>query len=375
MLADYRPQLTDLLRCWRIQLGELPINQQLRIMKFRIKALLIWHILLGFLLSYSDVIDGKWEYIMKIIGQSKFFFIFITTLIISFLYALSTYWMLFKFYKRKHISFIVFGIVLGSCSAITLRYLVQEKLQLILLGFSNYKVGTTFSYYVIDNIYYAIIYTAFGAVFFFVQYAQYKEVARQELLVVNQQSELALLRSQVNPHFLFNTLNNIYTLVYQKSDRALIALEQMTDLLRYGLYEQQEKVQMGKEVDALQSLINLEKMRFAYPVQVDFQVDEQVNLYKIAPFLLLPLVENAFKHGDFRGEASALSIQLTADSEWLIFSVKNAIGKQQKDQVGGIGLDNVRKRLQLIYEEHYQFDIEENDTNFEVTLKLALLVC
>lgn len=344
-------------------------------MKFRLKQLILWHIGLCVLFIYQEFFKGGIDHIISIASSPKHYVVFLTTLIAFFLYPLSTYWILFRYYKRKPIILLLFGMLCSSLIAIRFRYILQEDIQQALIGFGNYNPHTTFHYYLLDNVYYAIVFSTFGAIFFFVQYSQHKELSQKELIVQNKQSELTLLRSQVNPHFLFNTLNNIYTLVYQKSDQALSALEQMTELLRYALYEQKEKVLIAKELQAIQSFINLEKIRFGYPINIELDIDEQVQQLKIAPFILIPFIENAFKHGNLKHPTQALTIQLNIDNAWLNFKVSNEISDQQKDSIGGIGLENVQKRLDIIYGPDHQLVINRQDHHFITTLKIALSAC
>ena len=178
-------------------------------------------------------------------------------------------------------------------------------------------------------------------------------------------TELIYLQSQVNPHFLFNTLNNIYSLVHRKSDKALPALDKLTAILRYSLYEKEEKISIEKELENIRNFIQLEEMRYSYPLNIDFKVTGNIVNFRLPPFLLLPLVENAFKHGDMK---SPLIIHLEIDDETLAFKVKNSIRIKQKDRLGGIGLENIEKRLNLIYGELHHLNIIQDELSFEVRL-------
>lgn len=195
-----------------------------------------------------------------------------------------------------------------------------------------------------------------------------------ELEIQNQSSELALLRNQFNPHFLFNTLNNIHTLITKDSDKAADALMRLSDILRYMLYETNtELVPLEKEIEYIQSFIELQKLRLTNPKNVTFQLNSTINGYLIAPMLLIPFIENAFKHSE-KGKISApVSIKLEANAKTLIFELSNPIREKNEeslDTAGGIGLKNVKRRLELLYPNMHTLSISTNDNMFYVHLTL-----
>lgn len=205
---------------------------------------------------------------------------------------------------------------------------------------------------------------------------QKEEIAKQakrlkvDMDIQHQESELALLRTQVNPHFLFNTLNNIYSLVYQKSSEAPEALMKLSDIMRYMLYETaSDKVLLEKEIKYLQSFIDLQILRLKSKELVHFEITGDPSGKIIAPMLLIPFVENAFKHGDKTVSNPGIIIKLDCKPKSLSFTVLNTkrIGGS-KDCVGGIGLMNVRRRLDLIYHQKYSLDILDGENKFEINL-------
>jgi len=191
---------------------------------------------------------------------------------------------------------------------------------------------------------------------------------------VNQKqiSELALLRSQVNPHFFFNTLNNIYSLVYQKSDDAPEAVMKLSSIMRYMLYDATtDKVLLEKEIEYLKSFIELEKLRLRNKDFVSIQINGSPDGQTIAPMLLIPFVENAFKHASRSVPAPGILIYLDINPRGIEFQVKNYIRKAQnspKDQLGGIGLNNIHRRLELLYPQKYSLDIISDEDLFVVKL-------
>ncbi len=198
---------------------------------------------------------------------------------------------------------------------------------------------------------------------------------RYELDIQNQTSEQALLRSQINPHFLFNTLNNIYSLVYQKSSSAPEALMKLSDIMRYMLYDTSaDMVFLDKEVQYLRSFIDLHMLRLKNKDFVSFDVIGDPAGKQIAPMLLIAFVENAFKHGNKSVPSPGIQIALNCASNKLRFDVKNYKNTSAaKDSLGGIGLANVKRRLELIYHDKYKLEIHDLDVKFEVNLIISTL--
>jgi len=194
---------------------------------------------------------------------------------------------------------------------------------------------------------------------------------RDELINQRQAGELALLRSQVNPHFLFNTLNSIYSLVYRKSDEAPEAVMKFSSIMRYVLYEAtSESVLLEKEVEYLRSYIELEKLRYKQSGLVSMSIEGKIEGITIAPMLLIPFVENAFKHGSKNHEPD-ITIRLQSEDHLIRFEVVNYVkkGRHAPDgQYSGIGLSNIRRRLELIYPGKYYLSAREENDQFRINL-------
>lgn len=181
-------------------------------------------------------------------------------------------------------------------------------------------------------------------------------------------TELKFLKAQYHPHFLFNALNTIYFKMDDNVGEAKKLIEKFSDLLRYQLYDQQQKVTVRNELDYLEAYIDLQKERMTNRscLQVDF--DNQLNGQKIYPLLLLPLVENAFKYA---GGDNQIHIQAWLESEDLVFEVSNSVGNMSSTtQVGGIGLENLKRRLALLYPGKYKLEFSEKNNKFTVRLRL-----
>lgn len=203
------------------------------------------------------------------------------------------------------------------------------------------------------------------------------EKIRKERENENLKTELSFLRSQVSPHFIFNILNNMVSLARKKSDMLEPSLIELSKLMRYMLYENDdERVSLDREVDYLRSYIALQLLRFGDDVSISFNPPENIGIYRIEPMLLTPFVENAFKHGVGMVENPMINILLEVNAEtgWLDFKVMNSIAPRQdsKDKDSGIGLTNVRRRLELLYKDGYTLDISQTESIFVANLKLKL---
>tara|TARA_R110002020_G_scaffold302256_4_gene517648 strand:+ start:747 stop:1760 length:1014 start_codon:yes stop_codon:yes gene_type:complete len=211
----------------------------------------------------------------------------------------------------------------------------------------------------------------FAMVFFLVRYAQHKEVQQVELQLQNRKAELSFLRSQINPHFLFNNLNNIYALVYEQNPQALSALSELSELLRYMLYESSEMVTLKTELSYIEKYISLQQIRFEQPSLIKLTQQFSDKNANIPTLLLIPFIENAFKHGLISFTECWLDLEIKTDSHGLSFRSSNLIGEKRKDKMGGIGLENVKQRLELLYPQRHLLEITEQDNRFTVSLQLT----
>jgi two-component system LytT family sensor kinase len=186
-------------------------------------------------------------------------------------------------------------------------------------------------------------------------------------------AELAFLKSQINPHFLFNTLNNIYSLAYQQSDKTPAAILKLSEIMRYMLYESNEdKVDLSKEVRYLENYIELQRLRFKNEAYVRLNICGEADHQKIMPLVLISFVENAFKHGIATDEKHPIEISISIEAEKLRFKISNKVNTLNKDETGGIGLINVKRRLDLFYKDHYHLDITNPQDIYTSELLLDL---
>jgi hypothetical protein len=191
------------------------------------------------------------------------------------------------------------------------------------------------------------------------------------------QAELHLLKAQVHPHFLFNTLNNLYALTLNNSPKSPEIVLGLSEILRYMLYEcDLESVPLKKDVEMLENFALLERMRYEERLDFNFTVEGKLENLEIAPLLLLPLVENAFKHGAGEKVGQAwINMELKVDGDLLTFKINNSKPEQSANEIrkGSIGIYNLKKRLDLIYPKAHQLKIFDEEEMFVVILKINLL--
>ena len=204
---------------------------------------------------------------------------------------------------------------------------------------------------------------------------------REFLLNTNKvllENELKYLRSQIQPHFFFNTLNNLYSLTIDKSDKAPDLILKLSDLMKYFLYETGKEYQtLRNEIKHIKDYIDIEKLRYNEELKVTFNVRGAVKKTMIRPLLLIPLVENAFKHGARNSKKNSyINIDLKIDSSDIHFKVENSFTKSTKPikvQVGGIGLLNIKKRLEINYgKENFSLKTYEEKNKYIAELKVKL---
>jgi sensor histidine kinase YesM len=197
---------------------------------------------------------------------------------------------------------------------------------------------------------------------------------KAELINQTKTSELAMLKSQINPHFLFNTLNNLYSLVYKKSDEAPDVVMKLSEIMRYMLYDAMaDRVPLQKEIEYLESYIHLQTIRLHADRFTDYKVNGIIEGKSIPPMLLIPFVENAFKHGKKNVSPPGITIHLDINERSLDFEVSNYIhvnNTQHKDPQQGIGLVNIRRRLEILYPGKYDLQINNDEGLYKVNLHI-----
>jgi hypothetical protein len=295
----------------------------------------------------------------------------ITAFLSFLLYPLSVAYWLSRFIPRRPL--IAFGIILLCIPfIIAFRYTLQEIIGPAVWGFGNYFKGVKWKYYLQDNLYFAVLFTGYGIAYFFIRYTQHTARIEAERTLSVKEAELSFLKSQINPHFLFNSLHSIYILVYQKDEKALSAVEKLSSLLRYALYEQKDKVPLESETGHLKEFIQLQQLRISTAASIDLDLEQIDGALPISPLLLISFAENAFKHGDFADPAAPLTITAHTQQNTLSYTVSNKIACGNKPAEGGIGLHNLRRRLELLYPNRHTLTSTATEQHFSITLQVDL---
>lgn len=190
-----------------------------------------------------------------------------------------------------------------------------------------------------------------------------------------QVAEISYLKAQINPHFLFNTLNSLYALTIQKSDLAPVAVLKLSGIMRYVVTESsQEFVTLEKEINYISDYIQLQKIRLDESVNFKYEIKGQLLNKSIAPLILIPFIENAFKYGINPDEDSFIHISIETDEKYITLEVENSIVNTTVDETSKTeeGLRNTKKRLEIIYPEKHELTIHESEKKYDVTLKIDL---
>jgi Putative regulator of cell autolysis len=294
------------------------------------------------------------------------------------LYLINTVWAIVTFYlfyfftirifeNRHLVKYLTVSVV--SSIAITLFFLVVHKLFFRDFNIFDYKIAATSvsGTFVIAQS--GSLVKGFANWFSNLQF-------KMELENLNLRNELELLKAQINPHFLFNTLNNIDSLIYKSPDKASKTLITLSEMLRYMIYEtKQDYVLLGKEIDYIKSYIMLQQMRFKDPEYVSFTYNEESSAIKIAPVLLLVFIENSFKFSSKNDKFPVIDINLFCANNEIHFCCKNYFNKGNAlpERTGGVGLENVKRRLAILYPDRHVLTLSSENNIFVVDLKIKLL--
>ncbi len=261
-------------------------------------------------------------------------------------------------------------IIFSSTIKMWIMSFVQQNYDLI--GFSNIKEKVYNNF--VTQFFLVLASIGLKSVFDYLKLQQQMvEVAKEKA-----EAELNFLKSQINPHFLFNSLNSVYFLIDKANEPARVALHKFSDMLRYQLYEcNGEKIPIEKEINYLKDYVDLQRLRINKDCDVQFNCENELKNITIEPLLLIPFVENSFKHISHysNGKKNELQVNISRDDTALKFSVCNTTeeGQDKDDQKNnGIGLANVKKRLELLYPNKHQLHIEEKNGWYNVALKLTI---
>ncbi len=330
----------------------------------------VWH-LLGWLvyLLYSNWVDifyQEWDHIDYLLTFS-----YELVFIIVFYLFYSLIWSYVLTANRRLL--LIIALPLGIAVFIALRYFIEEVCYPFLFGIDNYNDALGAWFYIRDNIWRGFIALIVSLIIFLIENRWIPE--REKLKLTNElkEAELSFLRSQINPHFLFNMLSFLHTRAFAYDMELAEGIRKLSDILRYATVSSKgEKRLLSNEIDLLQNFISIYRLRFKGECFVDFKISGPVNGLRIESLLLLPFVENAFKHGVYNDPEHPIKIAIGVDGTQLSFTCVNKINTAHKDPGSGIGIENIKRRLDLQYPGKHNLQISKANNYYRTFLTLEL---
>jgi len=275
-------------------------------------------------------------------------------------------------YKKRYGLFVLLFLLMILISSVTKMYIVGQLTH----DPTKFALSGDIKGRIYDNVIPHFFLVIAGASFklMFDQINLQKKMA--ELAKDKAEAELNFLKSQINPHFLFNSLNSVYFLIDKNNPDARQALHKFSDMLRYQLYEANgEKIPIEKEIGYLQDYVHLQQLRKDENYKVQFNCSQDVKNFSIEPLLLIPFVENAFKHISHKAQGdNFVKLDMTRSNGYFEFVAENSCEKGgfTTEQHGGIGMNNVKRRLELLYPGTHQLKIDDKGDTFKINLKLKI---
>ena len=272
--------------------------------------------------------------------------------------------------KKKNLPSYILAL-LGCTLLFTPLYYFMEQIVYLAIGWQTYSQNLDFTFAFIVTLSANFVNIFLGLLLSYLM--DWRTLRAEKELIEKEKlkTELAFLKSQVNPHYLFNTINDIYALTQQQSKEAPEALLKLSELLRYMLRESDDPyVLLSSEIHYLENVIALQKIGQKGRAYINFEVEGSIGQQKIAPLILINFVENAFKHGVFNDRTNPIQILIFVDEKVFKLHLHNAINTSKKDKTGGIGLTNVRRRLALLYPNRHELLIDHQQDFYSVDLKI-----
>lgn len=281
------------------------------------------------------------------------------------------FWLFPTFLSRRRIlALVVFGAFVCLCSALAGAFFSSIFFgfaQAIFADASEFARLST-SLFVLAAIHGAIALVIRGFIAWFGDIKMKEELAKK-----NFEAEMALVRSQINPHFLFNTINNIDVLIAKDAEKASQCLNKLSDLLRYAVYEtKSERIPLATEIAYIEKYVELQKIRTSNPDYVDFRAEGNANGVMVSPMIFFPFIENAFKHTGNKKAASSIRVNVSVKDRTIFFECENSYHPNGKSEpeFGGLGNELVRRRLALIYGEKHELRTTDDGKIYKVELTL-----
>jgi two-component system, LytTR family, sensor kinase len=331
-------------------------------------------------LLFIVFLSENWEHRLNF--KMSFFLQYILAfLIFIFISYFNIYFLIPRFFRQKkyffYVTWLVFVILFGAVLTLMIKLIFDNLGVINPHDESDHERFLLFYYF---HVVFGELMLLVMTTFFFILEEWIRlqgiTIKMQEIESQKVQSELQALKAQINPHFLFNTLNNIYSHSLEKSAKTPDMILKLSELMSYILYEcHDEQVPVKNELNFIRNFIELEKIRFEDNLQVKFDIEEKGTNQVIVPLLFIPIIENAFKHvGNIGKEKPYVNVFIAIDSEQIVLKVNNSVSKDATKKTikeSGIGLENVRKRLDLLYPGKYNLEVIEDEKEYLVNLVIS----
>ncbi|HEX7845866.1 MAG TPA: histidine kinase [Chitinophagaceae bacterium] len=335
------------------------------LLKYKLDHVLFWMLLFGlwFMFRHSEYRNDSIAFTVTLIKVVD----------LAVLVYITNYVLLPQlFYRKKYVGFaIVLLLMIMGSSLLKMQILGNYLNDPRLLYFGDHWKARVYDNF-LPHLFLVIAGAAIKLMFDYAKMQQrLVEIAKEKA-----ETELNFLKSQINPHFLFNSLNSVYFLIKKDNPEAREALHKFSEMLRYQLYEMSgDKIPIEKEITYLEDYVALQQLRKDEGYSVQFNCDDNVKGFSIEPLLLIPFVENAFKHISHNNDKNNfVKLDISRSNGTLSFKVENSkeAVSQWEGQQGGIGLVNVKRRLELLYPEKHELKIEETAKTYSVKLDLSI---
>jgi sensor histidine kinase YesM len=332
--------------------------------RYKLHHVLAWVLLFGlwYFLRYQDY--SKWQTAFRITS--------VKVIDLAIMIYVANYVLVPRLLYKKHIGwFVLFFIVM----IVTSSFLKMQIIGRILNSPAMLDLSQNLKTRIYDNVIPHFFLVIAGVAFKVIYDHSRMQKRLTEMAKEKAEAELSFLKSQINPHFLFNSLNSVYFLIDKTNPEARQALHKFSDMLRYQLYEVKgTRIPIEKELSYLRDYVDLQKLRKDENYSVEFNCSTEVKGFSIEPLLLIPFVENAFKHISHKpGKSNFVKLDISRSNGHFNFTVENSKEAERTTEVhGGIGLNNVKRRLELLYPEKHELSISDKDNSYKVDLKLKL---
>jgi two-component system LytT family sensor kinase len=343
----------------------------------KLKIPFYYHIILflGLFLLFNlwdfGINNQKLEFIFN-----KIYFLFNVGFIgaIFIVYLLNFYTFCNWFLNKKKIFLYLISIPITLLIFAGVRYLLQEVIIFQITGIHNYAETTReITYYIRDNFFFGLPSVILSSLIFLIWQFQQTQKQNQQLLLENKKAEFQMLKSQVSPHFLFNTLNSFYSQLIGKDDEIASDILVLSDLLRYVITEtDKDEALLSKEIQFIKNYIHLQQKRFEDQLHLDFSIKGDCTIEKTLPSVLIHFIENVFKHGKLNNINQKAIISINIDNDYLEISTFNHFVEGENYSSTGIGFKNLIKRLEYTYNNNFTLNKTSENNTFKTYLKIPL---